>query len=93
MAAAHFLAGRYSSAATWAEKALHERPRYQPAIRIAAASYALAEQIDKAQSYMAQMLEIEPSSSARSLKGHVPFRQTADAVRYVDGLRKAGLPE
>jgi TolB-like protein/class 3 adenylate cyclase/tetratricopeptide (TPR) repeat protein len=93
VAAAYFLAGRYEIAAQWAEKALHELPRYLPAIRIAAASYALSGQIDRAQTYVGQMLEIDPSLRASNLKGIVPFRQMTDASRYVDGLRKAGLPE
>jgi tetratricopeptide (TPR) repeat protein len=93
VAAAYFLAGRYEIAAQWAEKALHELPRYPPAIRIAAASYALSGQIDRAQTYVGQMLEIDPSLRASNLKGIVPFRQMTDASRYVDGLRKAGLPE
>jgi TolB-like protein/class 3 adenylate cyclase/tetratricopeptide (TPR) repeat protein len=93
VAAAYFLAGRYEIAAQWAEKALHELPRYLPAIRIAAASYALSGQIDRAQTYVRQMLEIDPSLRASNLKGIVPFRQMTDASRYVDGLRKAGLPE
>jgi TolB-like protein/class 3 adenylate cyclase/tetratricopeptide (TPR) repeat protein len=93
VAAAYFLAGRYEIAAQWAEKALHELPRYLPAIRIAAASYALSGQIGRAQTYVGQMLEIDPSLRASNLKGIVPFRQMTDASRYVDGLRKAGLPE
>jgi hypothetical protein len=39
------------------------------------------------------MLESEPALRASNLKGLVPFRQPADAGRYVEGLRKAGLPE
>jgi len=41
----------------------------------------------------ARMLESEPALRASNLKGLVPFRQPADAGRYVEGLRKAGLPE
>ncbi len=93
VAAAHFLAGHYDTAAVWAERALHELARYKPAIRLAAASYALSGQIDKAQDYMSQMLEIDPTLRASNLKGLVPFRESAAAARYVDGLRKAGLPE
>jgi TolB-like protein/class 3 adenylate cyclase len=93
VAAAHFLAGRYEVAAEWAEKALRELQRYPPAIRVAAASYALSGQIGKAQTYVGQMLEIDPTLRASNLKGLVPFRRTADVARYVDGLRKAGLPE
>src|SRR5207302_1911649 len=39
---AHFFAGRYNEALSWAAIALREWPDYQTALRIAAASYALA---------------------------------------------------
>jgi len=91
LAAAHFLAGQYDAAASWADRALHEQPNYTPAIRMAAASYALAGEIDKARSYMARVLKIDPTLRASNLKGLVPFRGSADAARYVDGLRRAGL--
>ena len=93
LAAAYFLDGQYDKAATWADRALHEQPNYTAAIRMAAASYALAGQTVKANSYMARMLEIDPSLRASKLTGIVPFRGKTDAARYVDGLRQAGLSE
>jgi tetratricopeptide (TPR) repeat protein len=92
IAAAHFLAGRYDVAATWAERALHELPRYKPALRLAAASYALAGQIGKAQAHISNLLAIDPALRCSKLAGVVPFRAPADAERYADGLRKAGSP-
>jgi TolB-like protein len=92
IAAAHFLASRYDEAATWAERALHELPRYKPALRLAAASYALAGQIGKAQDYIGNLLAIDPALRCSNLAGLVPFRAPADAERYAGGLRKAGLP-
>jgi TolB-like protein/class 3 adenylate cyclase len=93
LAAAYFLDGQYDKAATWADRSLHEQPNYSAAIRMAAASCALAGQTAKAKSYMARMLEIDPSLRASKLTGIVPFRGNADAARYVDGLRQAGLSE
>jgi tetratricopeptide (TPR) repeat protein len=90
VAAAHFLAGRYDVAATWAERALHELPRYKPALRLAAASCALAGQIGKAQAHVGNLLAIDPALRCSNLAGLVPFRAPADAERYADGLRKAG---
>ena len=52
-----------------------------------AASYALAGQIEKARSYMARVLKIDRDLRASNLKSIVPFRGSADAARYVDGLR------
>jgi tetratricopeptide (TPR) repeat protein len=42
MAHAHFFAGRYDEALSWAKIALRELPDNHPALRIAAASCALA---------------------------------------------------
>ena len=42
IAVAHFSTGRYDEASSWAEKALLESPNYYAALRVAAASYALA---------------------------------------------------
>jgi tetratricopeptide (TPR) repeat protein len=92
-AAAYFLAGRYEEASSWAEKALREQPNYLPAIRMAAASYALAGQLAEAQKTMMRMRQIDPALRVSDLKNLVPFRRQQDSARYVDGLRKAGLPE
>ena len=93
LAAAYFLAGQYDTAASSADRALQEQPNYSAALRMAAASSALAGEIDKARSYMARMLKIDPSLRVSKLKGIVPFRGNADAARYMDGLRRAGLAE
>jgi TolB-like protein len=92
VAAAHFLAGRYEVAAMWAERALHELPQYKPALRLAAASYALAGQIGKARAHVVNLLAIDPALRCSNLAGLIPFRAPADAERYADGLRKAGVP-
>jgi tetratricopeptide (TPR) repeat protein len=49
IAFAHFLAGRYEEAITWAEAALRERPTYMASIRELAAANALAGQLSDAQ--------------------------------------------
>jgi TolB-like protein/tetratricopeptide (TPR) repeat protein len=95
IAAAHFLAGRYDAAASWAENSLREQPIYPPiqALRIAAASRALAGQIVEARTHIARVHQIDPALRVSGVKDMIPFRRSEDAARYVDGLRKAGLPE
>jgi tetratricopeptide (TPR) repeat protein len=92
-AAAHFLAGRYDEASSWAEKALREQPDYLPALRMAAASHALPGRVAEAQKAMARMRQIDPELRCSALKDIVPFRGPGDFARYVEGLRIAGLPE
>jgi TolB-like protein len=92
-AAAHFLAGRYDEASSWAEKALREHPKHSPAMRMAAASHALAGRLAQAREAMARMRHIDPALRASDVAAFVPFRRPDDFDRYVQGLRKAGLPE
>ena len=93
IAAAHFLAGRYDEASSWAEKALREHPNYLPAIRMSAASHAFAGRLAEAQKAVARMRQIDPALRVAGLKDVVPFRRPEDFARYVEGLRRAGLPD
>jgi TolB-like protein/class 3 adenylate cyclase/tetratricopeptide (TPR) repeat protein len=93
IALAHFLAGRYDEAITWAEAALRERPNYLAAIRELAAACALAGRLPEARKAMAQLREIDPAMRVSTVKNWVPFRRPDDLKRLEDGLRKAGLPE
>jgi TolB-like protein/tetratricopeptide (TPR) repeat protein len=92
-AAAHFLAGRYDEASSWSERALGVHSSYLPAIRMAAASHALAGRLAEAHKAIARMREIDPELRVANLMELVPFRGPQDFARYVEGLRKAGLPE
>jgi len=92
-AAAHFLAGRYDQASSWAEKALGEHRDHSPAMRMAAASHALAGRLTEARQAMARMRAHDPALRLSNLADHIPFRRPEDRARYVDGLRKARLPD
>jgi tetratricopeptide (TPR) repeat protein len=92
-AAAHFLAGRYDEAASWAERALREHSSYAPALRMAAASHALADRLQDAKRLMGLMRRVEPDLRISSIANVVPFRRPEDSVRYTEGLRRAGLPD
>jgi TolB-like protein/class 3 adenylate cyclase/tetratricopeptide (TPR) repeat protein len=93
IAFAHFLAGRYDEAITWAETALRVRPNYLAAMRELAAACALAERLPEAQKAMAHLRQIDPAMRVSTVKDWVPLRRPDDVKRLEDGLRKAGLPE
>jgi tetratricopeptide (TPR) repeat protein len=93
IAAAHFLAGRYDEASSWAERALREHPKYTPAMRVAAASHALAGRGATAYEAMARIRQIDPALRVSNSADFVPFRRPDDVARYLEGLRRAGLPE
>ncbi len=91
-ALAHFLIGRYDEAAAWAEKALQGAPT-MAAARIAAASYALAGRLDKAHKAMDRLRRGDPTLRASNVEDRIPPLRPRDLAKYIDGLRKAGLPE
>jgi TolB-like protein/Tfp pilus assembly protein PilF len=94
MALAHLCAGRYDDARSWAARALRNSPDNAGALRVAAASHALAGRITEAQQTMARMRHLYPTLCV-SRVGEIlpPFRRLEDRSRYIEGLRKAGLPE
>jgi TolB-like protein/class 3 adenylate cyclase len=90
---AYFLLGRYDDASSWARNALRQKPRFHPSLRVLAASDALAGRLEDAQNAMAQLREIDPALRVSDLAGLLPFWRSSALDKYVEGLRKAGLPE
>src|SRR2546430_3893194 len=91
---AHFFLGRYDQAASWAAMALQDRPDFQPGLRMAAASNAMAGQPEQAHKAMARLRQLNPALRVSTLKDVLgPYRRTEDLSRLEEGLRKAGLPE
>jgi TolB-like protein/class 3 adenylate cyclase len=90
---AHFFAGRYDVASSWAGMALRDRPDYIIALRIAAASNALAGQQEQARKALSRLRQLAPTLRVSNLKDTLgPYRRQADVARYETGLEKAGLP-
>ncbi|MBR0794834.1 hypothetical protein JQ615_05430 [Bradyrhizobium jicamae] len=90
---AHFLAGRYEAASSYAEKAMRANPNFSLTIYIFTASTALAGQLEQAQRGMGRALECNPDLSASNLKDLTPFRRAEDLATFTGALRKAGLPD
>ena len=93
VASAHFFAGRYAEAMSWAEKAVADNPRHLMPQTTAAASSALAGHTAEARKAVARILEIDPSMRLSNLQEFIPLRRPEDLERFAEGLRKAGLPE
>jgi hypothetical protein len=84
---AHFIAGRYAEAASWAEAALRDRPDLPSGLRMLAASSAmlgLQEQAGK------RIRELDPTLQLSNLGYFIPLRQAEHRARLADGLKKAG---
>src|SRR5262249_53707011 len=91
---AHFFAGRYDEASSWAAKALRERPDFLSAWHMAAAGSALAGHTEEAKTACTRLRQLDPALRVSNLNNLLgPYRRPADRTRYVEGLRKAGLPE
>ncbi len=91
---AHFMAGRYDEASQWAAMALRDAPDLQPALRIIAASYALAGRLELAQRAVARLQQVNAALRVSGLRDVLgPYRRPEDVARYEEGLRRAGLPE
>ena len=74
--------------------ALQDNADYQPGLRIAAASNAMAGWPEKAHKALARLRLLNPTLRVSTLKDVLgPFRRAEDLSRYEEGLRQAGLPE
>ncbi|MEI9924272.1 MAG: hypothetical protein WDN50_12735 [Bradyrhizobium sp.] len=88
----HYLAGRYTEAVLFARQAVKLRPGILGGHRMLCASLAQADQVEEAKAAMATMRLLHPEVSAAWIKEFVPY--TANSMRkFLEGLRKAGLPD
>jgi TolB-like protein/tetratricopeptide (TPR) repeat protein len=92
-ACAHFFAGRIADATTWAERSAALQPNYFVGACVLAASRAIAGHVLDAQKAMARLRSIDPTLRIANLGEWFPIRRQGDLSRWVEGLRKAGLPE
>jgi TolB-like protein/Flp pilus assembly protein TadD len=94
MAFAHAFAGRYDEAISWATKALYEQPNWATALRVAAIANALSDRMVEARAAMACLRGVDPALRLGNVdRVAPPFRRAEDRVRFIESLRKAGLPE
>jgi adenylate cyclase len=90
LAAAHYLAGRYTEAVGFGRKSLQQRDGFTGGHRIYVASLAQAGQIEEARAALARMKEIHPEISIAWIEKYVPYTPGSMA-KFVEGMRKAGL--
>jgi TolB-like protein/class 3 adenylate cyclase len=90
---AHFFAGRYSEALTWAEMAKRAQPAHVPSNALAAASGALVGNRAVAEVAMARLRQLMPELCMSNLKDFMPIRRSEHFDRWAGAIRQAGLPE
>jgi hypothetical protein len=81
-------------AAAWAAMALQNNPAFQAALRVDAASNAMAGRPEQAHKAVARLRQLNPALRVSTLKDVLgPYRRAEDLLRLEEGLRQAGLPE
>jgi adenylate cyclase len=93
MAWAHFSAGRYEEAVSWAKRGLQRFPDDELAYRTLASSYAQLGRLDEARGALAEARRLEPNLSIAMVKAQNPTSHPDFLEPWLDGLRKAGLKE
>ena len=93
VAAAHFFAGRYTEALSWAKVAMRTHTNAPLQSCVAAASAGFIGNSAVAETAIAQIHQIVPGLRLSNIKDLMPLRRPEDFARWADGLRKAGLPE
>ena len=92
-AVAHFLAGRFDTAVSWADKALGELPSFLMAVAIKAASHALAGRAAAAERGVTHLRQLDSTLRISNLHSWLPLRQPEHLAMLADSLQSAGLPE
>lgn len=94
LAIAAFVADREEEAAQWARKTVEANPTFPSGYRTLAASAGNLGQLAEAKAAREKLQELLPHLTIGQLREGLPyFTDPADLERYLDGLRKAGLPE
>ena len=89
IAHAHFFAGRYDEAASWAAMAVD----LQTAPYVAAAAYAFAGKLNETEKIVARLRERDPGLCiSRIRKALGPYRPE-DLAKFEEALRKAGMAD
>jgi TolB-like protein len=88
-----FLLGDLDEASVWAERALHLRTNWPPALRVLAMSHALAGRKRAAGKAMTRLRLIQPGLRVSNLNEQIFLHRPEHMAKYVEAMRKAGLPE
>ena len=93
LAVAHLVTCRYEEAINWADRSLAAQPGYRSALRVKAACCAHLDRLAEARDCLGRLLELEPGLTISRIKASYPYLSSEILDRYMEGLRRAGLPE
>ena len=90
---AYYALGKYEEAIVALQRSLTRAPTSITPHRTLAVIFSELGRMEEARAEVAEMLKISPHVSLGGQKERIPFKDQAVLARYLDGLRKAGLPE
>ncbi|HEV2334488.1 MAG TPA: adenylate/guanylate cyclase domain-containing protein [Stellaceae bacterium] len=94
VALAHLGARRFQQSLEWADRALHDQPRLNPAMRLKIAALAHLGRLDEARGELARLLAFQPGLTIAGWRAFTTPGAAPEIVElWAEGLRRAGLPE
>ncbi len=85
--------GKHEDAIAALKRCITRNPDILFAHLTLAAIFSGLGQKEEARAEVAEVLRISPRASLENQRERTPFKDQAVSERYLDGLRKAGLPE
>jgi adenylate cyclase len=92
-AQAAYQLGRYSEAVDLSKRRILRNPDTDASRVLLAASYGQMGLIEEAREAWREALRVNPNYSLEQRRKVLPYKNPADFEHFVEGLRKAGLPE
>ncbi|HML07601.1 MAG TPA: adenylate/guanylate cyclase domain-containing protein [Xanthobacteraceae bacterium] len=93
LGAAYFVAGNYETAAALFKERIAMAPTTDLSRAFLACALGHLGKVDEARQVWRELKEINPKYSFATHIARLPFKYAADAEKFRDGLRKAGLAE
>ena len=90
---AYSLEGKHEKAVALGKRILRENPNFNATYRPLIASLGHLGRIDEARMYLRRLQNLEPGFSIDWFRENYPPLQDDDCRRYIEGFRKAGVPE
>lgn len=94
LGSAFYMLKRYPEALPRLRECVLRAPNFMAGHKQLAATYAQLGQLQQAREESAKVLRMHPNWTISGVERHfVSFKSSDDLEHYLDGLRKAGLPE
>lgn len=93
MAYGYFFLGDLDQSSTWSDRALQMRPDWPAALRVSAMSHALAGREGPTRQAMTRLRALQPALRLSNLHEQIFLHRPEHMEKFVEAMRKAGLPE